>query len=207
MSIVKVKICGITNLKDARAATELGADMLGFNFYEQSPRYITPKKAMAIIDKLPAFVDTVALFVNAPIEEISKVVADGHFNWIQLHGDETPRFCNELASLNIPIIKALRVRQKATIERIDRYFTEAILLDAYKPKQYGGTGHSFNWSILKYLPRKIFLAGGINPENVCQAVETGVYGIDLCSGVEASPGKKDRRKMKKLFENIENANI
>jgi phosphoribosylanthranilate isomerase len=203
MLIVKVKICGITSLEDAKAAIEMGADMLGFNFYPKSPRFVEPEDAAEIINQLPAFVDTVGVFVNPTLEEVKKQISDGRLNWVQLHGDETPEFCRSLASLShIKTMKAIRVKDATSIELAETYFTDAILLDAFDPKRYGGTGVAFNWNIIGNMNKRVFLAGGINPENVRKAIELGVYGIDVCSGIESTPGKKDLAKMKKLFDNI-----
>jgi len=202
MSIVKIKICGITNVEDALAAVEMGADLLGFNFYEKSPRYIGPQQALKIIDKLPTFVDTVGLFVNSTVENIKEMVEEGFLNWIQLHGDETQDFCDLLSHIKVRTIKAIRVKSAQDIEKANQYYTDAILLDAFDPKRYGGTGKVFDWGLIGNIPKRVFLAGGITPENAVQAIEVGVYGIDICSGIEAAPGKKDLQKMKQLFENI-----
>ncbi len=202
MLIVKVKICGLTNYEDAAAAMDMGADLLGFNFYPKSPRYIEPAKAAEIINKLPGFIDIVGVFVNEPIEQIQETKGLCQLDWIQLHGDEDPQFCKEFRSHNVKIMKAIRVRNQTDVERAEDFFTDAILLDAFDPKKYGGTGISFDWNIIGHIGKRIFLAGGINPDNAAKAVELGVYGIDVCSGVEAEPGKKDKRLMKKLFENI-----
>ncbi|MHC4122689.1 MAG: phosphoribosylanthranilate isomerase [Planctomycetota bacterium] len=202
MLIIKVKICGITNYKDAKAAIDMGADLIGFNFYQESPRYIPPEKAVEIISKLPAFVDTVGLFVNSSLNEIQEMVNTGCLNWIQLHGDENPKFCNELASLSVKTIKAIRVKDKNDIEKANHFFTDVILLDAYHPEKYGGTGCTFDWNIVGHIGKRIFLAGGITPDNVENAAKLGVYGIDICSGIESGPGKKDHKKMKELFKNI-----
>lgn len=199
---IKVKICGITNLEDAQAAFDLGADMLGFNFYPQSPRYIKPEEAIKIIRKLPTFVDSVGLFVNAPIEEIKAVAETGYLSWVQVHGDETPDFCDTVRFSNVRTIKAIRVRTEEDVHKTRDFFTYAVLLDAFSSKRYGGTGKQFNWEWAKNLPKRIFLAGGITPENVEQAIRTGVYGIDICSGIESAPGIKDHEKMKRLFEMI-----
>ncbi len=200
MLIVKVKICGITNYKDAAAATDMGADILGFNFYPRSPRYIAPEEVIKIINKLPAFVDIAGVFVNDSLEHIRKIMRQCPLNWVQLHGDENPEFCQSLVS--VKTMKALRIKEKKDIQQAENYFTDAILLDAYNPKKYGGTGISFDWNVIGHIGKRIFLAGGINPDNVEAAVELGVYGIDVCSGIESEPGKKDHKKMKKLFENI-----
>jgi phosphoribosylanthranilate isomerase len=202
MLIVKVKICGITNYEDARAAIDMGADLLGFNFYPDSPRYITPQKALDIINSLPAFMDIVGVFVNAPVEHINETIDLCQLNWIQLHGDEDPQFCRKFLSRNVRTMKAIRVRDQNDIKSADSFFTDAILLDAFNPAKYGGTGVSFDWNIIGNISKRIFLAGGINPDNVVDAVTLGVYGIDVCSGIESSPGKKDHDKMKKLFDNI-----
>jgi len=202
MLIVKVKICGITNFEDAKAAVDLGANIIGFNFYPKSPRYISPEAAADIVYKLPAFVDTAAIFVNESEQKIKDTLEICPLNWIQLHGDETPEFCHSLTLLNVKTMKAIRVKDKSDIDKADEYLTDAVLLDAYHPEKYGGTGITFDWNIVGNLNKRVFLAGGINPDNARAAVELGVYGIDICSGVEASPGKKDHEKMKLLLENI-----
>ena len=202
MLIVKVKICGLTNYDDAVAAMDMGADLLGFNFYPVSPRYVTPEQATDIINKLPGFIDTVGVFVNASIEHIHETNAVCQLDWVQLHGDEEPDFCRALLSHNVKTMKAIRVKNQADIERADSFFTDAVLLDAFNPDKYGGTGLTFDWNVIGHISKRVFLAGGINPDNAAEAVRLGVYGIDVCSGVESGPGKKDHRKMKKLFENI-----
>jgi phosphoribosylanthranilate isomerase len=184
MLIVKVKICGITNYQDAVTA-------------------VAPGKAAEIINKLPAFIDTAGVFVNESVEHINETKNTCQLDWVQLHGDEDPEFCKEFLSVNVKIMKAIRVKDQADIERADSFFTDAILLDAFDPEKYGGTGLTFDWNIIGHISKRIFLAGGINPDNAAEAVELGVYGIDVCSGIEAEPGKKDHEKMKKLFENIQ----
>jgi phosphoribosylanthranilate isomerase len=200
--ITKVKICGITNYEDAAAAMQMGADLLGFNFYPKSPRYVAPAQAAGIINKLPAFVDVAGVFVNSPLEEIRDIAGQCRLDWIQLHGDESAEFCRWLAYDSVKTMKALRVTKADDLEQVNRYYTDAILLDAYDPARYGGTGVTFDWNIIGHIGRRIFLAGGVNPGNAAAAVELGVYGIDVCSGVESAPGKKDHKKMKALFESI-----
>ena len=202
MLIVKVKICGLTNYDDAAAALDMGADILGFNFYSESPRFLPPEKAMEIIDKLPSLADIAGVFVNSTLQEIHRIINLCQLNWVQLHGDETPQFCNLLASYNVKTMKAIRVRSQADIQQANDYFTDAILLDAFDPQKYGGTGLTFDWNIIGHINKRIFLAGGINPDNVISAIELGVYGIDICSGIEERPGKKDHKKMKLLFDKI-----
>jgi len=203
MLMVKVKICGITNYEDAAAAIEMGADILGFNFYPASPRYVTHEKAAEIIAKLPAFIDLAGVFVNASFELIREAIEICKLNWIQLHGNESPQFCNEFLSVNVKTMKALRVKQQEDIEKANDFFTDAILLDAFDPEKYGGTGLTFDWNVVGHIQKRIFLAGGINPDNAATAVKLGVYGIDICSGIEAKPGRKDHKKMKELFDNIQ----
>ncbi len=202
MLIVKVKICGITNYDDAAAAFDMGADLLGFNFYPKSPRYLTPEDAAAIINRLPAIIDTAGVFVNSSFEEIRRIMDVCSLNWVQLHGDESPEFCKSLNSVDVKTMKALRVKDETDIKKAEKFFTDAILLDAFHPERYGGTGLTFDWNIVGHIGKRVFLAGGINPDNAADAVEIGVYGIDVCSGIEAEPGKKDHKKMKKLFDNI-----
>ncbi|MBN2129200.1 MAG: phosphoribosylanthranilate isomerase [Sedimentisphaerales bacterium] len=202
MLIPKVKICGITNHEDAAAALQMGADLLGFNFYPDSPRYVPPEKAEAIVNKLPAFIDIAGVFVNSPLEEVREITSQCQLDWVQLHGDEHPEFCRWLAYDSIKTMKAIRVKKAEDIDDADNYFTDAILLDAYDPRKYGGTGLTFDWNIIGHIGKRIFLAGGINPENAVAAMELGVYGIDVCSGIEAEPGRKDHGKMKTLFDNI-----
>ena len=202
MLIVKVKICGITNYYDAVAAIDMGADILGFNFYPPSPRYVTPRKAGEIVNMLPAFIDTSGIFVNATIDQIRETTDLCPLDWVQLHGDESPEFCRSLTYHNVKTMKAIRVKGQADVEKVQSFSTHAVLLDAFHPDKYGGTGATFDWNVVGHATRRIFLAGGINPDNAAEAVKLGVYGIDVCSGIEAEPGRKDHKKMKKLFDNI-----
>ena len=200
---VKVKICGITNLNDAQLVAELGANYLGFNFYRPSPRYLEPKKAAKIIANLPEKMITVGVFVDAGLKGISEVLRQCPLNMVQLHGTESDEDCRAAADLGVKVIKALPIKQPEDIQAARRYKTEAILLDAFHEKLYGGTGQRFDWSWIGQLSsQKVFLAGGITPDNVIKALAAGTYGIDLCSGVEKAPGIKDPDKMKKLFEEI-----
>ena len=203
MLVVKVKICGITNYEDAAAAMDMGADLLGFNFYPESPRFVSSEKAVKIISKLPAFIDIAGVFVNARLEQIREVISQCQLDWVQLHGDESPQFCSSFLSLNVKTMKALRVKDQNDIQQAENFFTDAILLDAFNPEKYGGTGLTFDWNIVGHIGKRVFLAGGINPDNATEAIKLGVYGIDVCSGIEAEPGKKDHKKMRKLFENIQ----
>jgi phosphoribosylanthranilate isomerase len=181
---------------------EMGADLIGFNFYPKSPRYIRPEDAARIVNRLPAFIDIAGVFVNSALDETREIASQCQLDWIQLHGDENAEFCRWLAYDSPKTMKAIRVKDSSDIRQADGFFTDAILFDAYDPSKYGGTGLTFDWNIIGHVGKRIFLAGGINPDNAVAAIELGVYGIDVCSGVEASPGKKDHRKMRQLFDNI-----
>lgn len=201
----KIKICGITNLADAQLAVQLGAELIGFNFYPSSPRYIEPQAAQEIIAQLPSHITTVGIFVNAGTDGIKKVLQQCPLDMAQLHGDETNDDCQAAAALGVKVIKALRIREPGDIQLTENFQVEAVLLDAFREELYGGTGHAFDWSWINTSSgRKIFLAGGINPDNISAALAVGTFGVDLCSGVEKSPGVKDHAKMKKLFAELEN---
>lgn len=202
MLVTKVKICGITTYEDAVTAAEMGADLLGFNFFPDSPRFIPVSKAAAIARRLPGFVELAGVFVDAPIQAIRQAVTWCHLDWVQLHGDESPAFCQSLAHDTVKVIKALQVRDKADLDRSDSYPVDAVLLDAFHPELHGGTGLTFDWGLIRNLEKRFFLAGGITPDNAPEAISLGVYGIDVCSGVESRPGRKDPAKMRALFENI-----
>lgn len=204
MITVKVKICGITNLEDARAAVDMGADILGFNFYEKSPRHITLDQASEIITNIPGYVDTAGIFVNATEQQIRQLTDAGLINWVQFHGDESPEFCTQFNHWGIHTLKAIRVRSIDDINRANDFHSYAILFDSFDPNLYGGTGKTFDWALAKKCPRRIFLAGGIGPDNVSEALAVNIYGVDVCSGIESQPGKKDHTKMKQLFDAINN---
>ena len=148
MTTVKIKICGITNLQDAQAAIEMGADILGFNFYPPSPRYIEPNEAEKIICKLPGFVDIAGVFVNADKLDIRGLTDSGLLNWVQFHGDELSGFCNQFNAWNLHTIKAIRVRSVEDIDQAQEFETYSLLFDAFDPNHYGGTGKTFDWSLL-----------------------------------------------------------
>src|SRR5262245_61428856 len=163
-----IKICGITNLQDALAAVDAGADMLGFNFYEPSSRYLTPQNARAIIDQLPPSILTVGVFVNEPLEVVKTIAGESGIAALQLHGDESPDYCRELARDRF-VIKTLSVSTDVDIETAKAYEVEAIMLDTRDSRLRGGTGRTFDWSIAKQVSQsvpKLFLAGGLSPENI-----------------------------------------
>jgi phosphoribosylanthranilate isomerase len=199
---VKVKICGITNWTDARRAVEAGADFLGFNFYAHSPRYITPAKARGIVRRLPKGISSVGVFVNEAEDRILDIARTAGLDRLQLHGDESPAMVQRLGRI-FPVIKALRVRKSFRPSQLARFeHAEAFLLDGFDAKLRGGTGKKFDWRLAPKANgrARIFLAGGITPENVGEAIRVAKpYAIDVCSGVEAKPGKKDPKRMKALM--------
>ena len=204
---MRIKICGITNLEDAAAAVKLGADALGFNFFPASPRFVAPDAARKIVDRLPPFVTAVGVFVNAadPAEPLF-VARQSGVRVIQLHGDETPDFCARLRPW--PLIKALRVGREVNLELAGRYPVSAILLDTQQDNVYGGTGRSFDWPLAAGLCAimPVILAGGLRPDNVADAIrQAHPYAVDVCSGVERSPGRKDPDKIRAFMQEVRNA--
>ncbi|HEX8844442.1 MAG TPA: phosphoribosylanthranilate isomerase [Pyrinomonadaceae bacterium] len=192
--MVFVKICGITNLEDALAAVEAGADALGFNFYERSPRYISPVEARRIIGQLPDHVLSVGVFVNAGEPDLLARTADEvGLKALQLHGDESPQYCRALKERFL--IKALRAGAGFDPRCVLEYETDAILLDAFAEGARGGTGRVVDWSLARAVSElvpKLILAGGLGTENVSQAIASvNPYGVDACSSLESAPGRKD----------------
>ena len=197
--MVLIKICGITNLADAEAACAAGAGALGFNFYPRSPRYVAPAAARAIIERLRASVLTVGVFVDeAEPAQVARAADEAGVAAVQLHGDESAAYCAALADRTV--IKALRVGARFTPEAATRYAAHAILLDAFSPRAHGGTGQVFDWSLARRtreLVPRLFLAGGLNAENVGAGIAVvRPYAVDVCSGVEAAPGRKDLPKLR-----------
>jgi phosphoribosylanthranilate isomerase len=196
-----VKICGITNIADALAAAEAGADALGFVFYDQSPRHVTVPVAADIVRQLPPFIVKVGVFVNAPADLVYRAMADCGLNLLQFHGDETPEYCQQFGLMTM---KAFRIRDAESLRALPAYKTDAWLLDAYASDKLGGTGEVFNWDLAveaQKLGRPIFLAGGLTAENVAEAVrKVRPYAVDVSSGVESSPGKKDAEKVRAFID-------
>jgi phosphoribosylanthranilate isomerase len=208
---VKVKICGITNWTDARRAVEAGADFLGFNFYPGSPRYITPAKARCIVRRLPKRISSVGVFVNESEDRVLEIAHTVGLNYLQLHGDESPAVVERLGR-TFSVMKAVRVRKSFRASQLTRFkHAEAFLLDGFDPNHRGGTGKTFDWRRVPRLPKmngsaRIFLAGGIAPENVGEAIRIAQpYAVDVCSGVEARPGKKDPKRMKAFLRAVSEA--
>jgi phosphoribosylanthranilate isomerase len=198
---VKVKICGITSAADALAAVEAGADLLGFMFYASSPRNVSLRTAAEIARQLPPFVVKVGVFVNADEDLVTRAIGDCGLNLLQFHGDEPPEYC---AQFGLMSMKAFRIRDVESLTALPAYPTEAWLLDAFVKGKPGGTGEKFNWDLAleaKKFGKPIFLAGGLTPGNVAAAVKkVQPYAVDVSSGVEASPGKKDPAKVKAFIQ-------
>ncbi len=202
--MTKIKICGITNKEDALWAVNLGVDFLGFNFYKGSPRKVSADTVNKIIESLPPFVMKVGVFVDENIKHVKHVAEKCHLDLIQLHGGESPQYCSEL---DLRVIKAFKIKDEESLKPISSYASvDYYLLDTYVCGVEGGTGEVFNWDLaclVKDMGKPIFLAGGINPDNVAQAVESvAPFCIDVASGVEKSPRHKDFAKMKEFVQNI-----
>jgi phosphoribosylanthranilate isomerase len=199
--MTRVKICGITNPDDAYVAVEAGADMIGLIFYPPSPRYVAPEQAQTIVKNLPPDVVTVGVFVNETVETIARVAEVSGVQKVQLHGDEAPSVC---AALSIPVIKAFRFTEQVRPEMMTDYSTvEAFLIEGFHEKLYGGGGAVADWQQVATLHRygRIVLAGGLTPDNVQQAIRVAKpYAVDVGSGVEASPGIKDRQKVRAFVQ-------
>ena len=204
--MVRVKICGIANIRDAHGAIEFGTDALGFIFYPKSPRYVPPEKAKEMIQKLPREMIRVGVFVNQEIEKVKEIARFCDLTLIQLHGDESPQYCSEFPISCL--IKAVSPQSEEDVQKIKDYPVGAILVDAYKPGCYGGTGKISDWRLARKVKEahQLILAGGLNTENIREAIEAvRPQAVDINSGVEISPGKKDHKKMRKIIESVREA--
>ena len=216
-----VKICGITNSEDARLAVECGADLLGFNFYQRSPRYIAPGAARDIEVKLRsqfAF-RTLGVFVNESLESLLQITVRSNIDAIQLHGDETIAYFEQAHDYSsLAVVKAFRVDADATVHKVAQYWRQdvgelyelmGVLLDGYSPAVYGGSGEVADWEFARLVSNnipRVYLAGGLTPENVADAIRAvRPYAVDVASGVESSPGKKDPKKLEAFIKNAKNA--
>jgi phosphoribosylanthranilate isomerase len=206
--MVRVKICGITSLLDARAACDAGANYLGFNFYEKSPRSVARSEAVRIRAQVPSCVEAIGIFVNAQPPDIVALSASVRLKAVQLHGEETPQTVADL-SRTIAVIKAFRVDGDFRLDLLPKYTKAfAILLDASEVGQYGGTGRTFDWSIARQAAQshRIILAGGLTVGNVAEAIRTvRPYAVDVASGVESKPGKKDHGLMREFIQEVRRA--
>jgi phosphoribosylanthranilate isomerase len=198
--MVFVKICGITNLEDALVAVEAGADALGFNFYARSPRYVTPAVARGIVERLPDAVMSVGVFVNeGGPDEVTRIADEVGLKGVQLHGDESPEYCRALQRGRY-VIKALRAGDDFALRSVCEYETDAILLDAFAREARGGTGRVVDWGVageVNKLCAKLFLAGGLSPENISDAIDAvRPFAVDACSSLESTPGRKDAGRVR-----------
>ncbi|MEO1183228.1 MAG: phosphoribosylanthranilate isomerase [Cyanobacteria bacterium J06636_27] len=208
---MRVKICGITKPIQGKTIASLGATALGFICVKASPRYVTSEQIKAVIDELPQQIDKIGVFANSSQEEIVQTVAESGLTGVQLHGDESIEFCQQLrqALPNVEIIKALRIKNVDDFTKAKTYtkYVDSLLLDAYHPQQLGGTGKTLNWDALQQFDPNCpwFLAGGLTPQNISEALsKVKPNGIDLSSGVETAPGDKDLDKVRDLFEKLKN---
>jgi phosphoribosylanthranilate isomerase len=194
---VKVKICGITNVEDALVAAEAGADLLGFVFCEKSPRFVRIEQAASIARQVPPFIIKTGVFVNPNPDLVLRAVSECGLNLLQFHGEEPPDFCLQFGIMSM---KAFRIRDARSLDELQKYATDAWLLDSYSPGKPGGTGETFNWDLAleaQKAGRPIFLAGGLTHENVGEAIrQARPYGVDVSTGVEEQPGKKDHAKVR-----------
>ena len=207
--MTRVKICGITEVEDARDAALLGVDAIGLNFYPKSPRCIDGSRAAQIIEKLPPFVTTVGVFVNHPDPQgLEDFALSLGLHAVQLHGNETPDYCSMIQK--VKVIKAFRVDKNFKVESLRSYGHQMFLLDSGSGTQFGGTGNVFDWS-QAYGANAfgwVVLAGGLNPENVSEAVSTlHPYAVDVSSGVESKPGRKDYEKMRRFIESVRKIDV
>jgi phosphoribosylanthranilate isomerase len=205
----KVKICGITNVEDGRAAVALGAWAIGMIFYEESPRRCELDEAAAVAAALRRKAELVGVFVNAPLDEVMHVLDSVPLSILQLHGDEGPSYCDEARRrTGLKLMKAARVRDRAAVRGLSSYRTDFHLMDAHVPGTYGGTGERFDWELAEEHPREppLVLSGGLDPGNVAEAIAAGrPFAVDVASGVEAAPGRKDHEKLRRFFASVEAA--
>ncbi len=198
----RIKICGITNLDDALFALDAGADALGFVFYSASPRRIDPESVREIVRHLPPFTKIVGVFVDEKIETVREIAKYCYLDLCQLHGNESPEFCEWCERR---VIKAFRVKDNSFLTEMKRYAVAGFLLDAYHPDRYGGTGEAADWVLAKEGARQgtVVLAGGLTPENVGAAIaQVRPYAVDVSSGVEREPGQKDREKVRRFIASV-----
>jgi phosphoribosylanthranilate isomerase len=202
--MTRVKICGNTNYEHARLAVDLGADYLGFIFAPSSKRVITVEKAAEILAKLPDFKNTVGVFCNQPKKEVEAIAERLRLKFLQFHGEETALYCGSFIQKGYEIIKTFHVKDAMSLKRLDEYNVSAFLFDTFSQTEKGGTGVPFDWSVIEdkpYVHDKLFLAGGLNPSNVAQAIEkVRPFAVDVASGVESGPGIKDPELLRAFIE-------
>ena len=204
--MIPVKICGITTCEDAEIAVNYGASAIGMIFYEGSPRYIYPEKVKEWIPAIPAKMKKVGVFVNEKRKNIKTIVDKLNLDYIQLHGDESPEYCDKMIR---PVIKVFHMGTDFDSAVLGNFQVHAFLFDTYQKDKCGGTGRSFNWDLISDLKTDtpIILSGGLNPENINEGIETvQPSAVDVNSGIESEPGIKDKVKVEKLFNTLENSN-
>jgi phosphoribosylanthranilate isomerase len=200
---IEIKICGITSTEDAFAAMESGADAIGFIFHPPSPRYVSPESAKRIIESVSGNITTVGVFVNADIKTVKDTMTNCRLDLIQLHGNESPEYCRQFPSSRI--IKAFAPRTEQDLADLDRYDVRAVLVDTHDPKQHGGTGRRSNWTVALLIAKShpLILAGGLTPENISEAITAvSPHAVDINSGVERAPGKKDPGKIRNAIRKV-----
>jgi phosphoribosylanthranilate isomerase len=198
--MTKVKICGITSVDDAQVAVDAGADLIGLIFYPPSPRYVTPQQAQAIVARVPAHIETVAVFANENMQTVMRIAQESGVQIVQLHGNESPEVCQQSARR---VIKTFRFTAQVQPEMMAQYAVEAFLIEGFHADYYGGSGAQADWPRVAQLHPygRIILAGGLTPANVQEAIRTvQPYAVDVCSGVEAAPGKKDWDKVRTFVQ-------
>ncbi len=202
--MTRVKICGNTNYEQARLAVELGADYLGFIFVPSSKRVITIERAEEILAKLSDFPNIVGVFCNQPKKEVEQIATRLGLKFLQFHGEETALYCDAFMQKGFEVIKTFHVKDAMSLKRIDEYNVSAFLFDTYTHSEKGGSGIAFDWRLIEdkpYVHDKLFLAGGLNPENVAKAIEKiQPFAVDVASGVESAPGIKDPKRLQAFFK-------
>ncbi len=202
--MIKVKICGITNLEDALASVEAGCQAIGFVFYRGSCRYIDPRKAAAISRNLPKYVSKIGVFVNAPKRRVEHIAKFCGLDILQFHGEETPKYCSSFKKYKI--VKSFRIKDGISKEDLLKYKPFAYLFDSFTHNQVGGSGKKFDWKLIRHLSglsQPIFLAGGLNAQNVKEAIRVvHPAWVDACSSIEVSPGKKDHAKIREFIRAV-----
>ena len=205
----RAKICGITRIQDIQSVVNAGADAIGFVFFPPSPRSVTAEQAQSLIQNVPAYVQTVGLFVNASLDEIADILKQAPVDILQFHGDETPEQCRDISKqVGRRWYKAIQVKPDmdviATIQQYQQAGASAVLLDAWHPELKGGTGHSFDWAQFPKLDIPLILAGGLKPDNIEDAIKTtNAYAVDVSGGVESAKGIKDKKLIEQFMQGVQ----
>ncbi|MFH1995781.1 MAG: phosphoribosylanthranilate isomerase [Candidatus Omnitrophota bacterium] len=202
--MAKIKFCGITNIEDAGEAARLRADYIGFILYKGSKRHVDAERVAVIARTVPPGIGRVGVFVNEEADTVLSVARNCGLDTVQFHGDEAPEYCGRFRG-KLRVIKAFRIRTADDLRAVDRYDVDYYLFDTFHDAMFGGTGTTFNWSVIsgRAFKKPIFLSGGLNPENVCDAIKTvSPFCVDIAGGIERMPGKKDHEQMRRFAENV-----